>query len=79
MKKTIFAINKISVKPLNMKNSRSPRKVRNGKTMVTHTDDKYGGEILFHVNENVSSTDLHLNSTPDDNEVILLEFSIDPF
>ena len=38
--------------------------------------DKYGGGILFYVNENIPSKVLHLNSTPNDNEVIALEFSI---
>ena len=38
--------------------------------------DKYGGGILFYVNENIPSKVLRLNSTPNDNEVIALEFSI---
>ena len=37
---------------------------------------KYGGGILFNVNENIPPKVLHLNSTPNDNEVILLKFSI---
>ena len=38
--------------------------------------DKYGEGILFYANENIPSKVLHLNSAPDDNEVVLLEFSI---
>ena len=38
--------------------------------------DKNGGGIPFYVNENIPFKVLHLNSAPDDNEVILLEFSI---
>ena len=37
---------------------------------------KYGGGILFNVNENIPPKVLHLNSTPNDNEVILLKVSI---
>ena len=39
---------------------------------------KYGGGILFYVNENIPSKVLQLYSTPDDNKdtSILLEFSI---
>ena len=43
---------------------------------VRRDRDKYGGGVLFYVNENIPSNVLHLNSTPGQNEVILLEFSI---
>ena len=47
-----------------------------GYKMFRRDRGKYGGGILFYVNENIQSKVLHLNSTPGHNEVILLEFSI---
>ena len=44
--------------------------------MLRRDRDKYGGGILFCVNENIPSKTLYVNSTPDDNGVILLELSI---
>ena len=38
--------------------------------------DKCGEGMLFYVNENIPTKEVLLNSTPNDNEVILLEFSI---
>ena len=40
--------------------------------MFRRDRDKYGGEILFYVNEIIPSTVLDLNSTNHDNEVILV-------
>ena len=37
------------MKWVNMKNSRSPRKVRNGKIMVRHTDVIHGGFVLMSI------------------------------
>ena len=47
-----------------------------GYKMFRRDMDKYGGRTLFGVNENIPSKFLHVNSTPDDNEVTPLEFSI---
>ena len=48
----------------------------NGYKMFRRGKCKYGGRILFYVNQNIPSKVLNLNSTPDDNEVILMAFSI---
>ena len=46
-----------------------------GYKMLWRDREKHDGGILFYENEKIPSKVLHLNSTHDDNEVILLEFS----
>ena len=36
--------------------------------------EKYGGWTLFYINKNIPFKVLELNSTTDDNEVLLVEF-----
>ena len=45
--------------------------------MFRRDSDKYGGGILFYANENIPSKVLHLYSSPDDNENMLLAFSME--
>ena len=44
--------------------------------MFRKDGDKCGEGMLFYVNENIPTKEVLLNSTPNDNEVILFQFLI---
>ena len=48
----------------------------NGYKMVRRDRDRFGGRLMFYINEQIPSKVLSLKSIPMDTELILLEFTV---